>query len=586
MFEALRRHSNSLSLIVFIATLATAFGVGWGPGSQGCQQGSLRVTHVAKVFDATLVDADYNSQRALLGQALAYQGSPFGEVPGAEGMVRQGALDGLIERELLAHEATRLGMRVSENDVNEEFRQCRVYFSAGVAAENNLGVRSGPIQIRGGQCWGTGDDFDFRRFERAARTYFRRAVPDLRDAMQREMLADRMRQAVRASVQVSDEEMWREYQRTHDQMAVRYLRFSKGFYRLLARDDDADRVNTWATAHADEINRQWERRRDSLRGRPREIRVRHILVRYPDGATDAQKAEARAKAEAIRARVVAGEDFVRLARLYSEDPGSWREGGELSWRQPDGPQGYVPEFTRAATALQVGQTSPVTETSYGVHIIQLLGTREGDVSEADGKRELARTLYREAFAEEQARAAAQAALGRVRGGADIATVGREVKEAATREFYRGEVPAAQTLAGGVTLAPVERSELEVPELKDSETFARNGSVVSDVQDDAVLTSAAFALTDAAPLVAEPVHAGEDWFVMRYKDNSRSTATREEFQRQRQELMATTYASMLAARQREAVVQYVTRLRQEAEHTQAVRIGNSPRLQQGRTEEEE
>ncbi|MEZ4408805.1 MAG: hypothetical protein R3A52_20380 [Polyangiales bacterium] len=73
--------------------------------------------------------------------------------------------------------------------------------------------------------------------------------------------------------------------------------------------------------------------------------------------------------------------------------------------------------------------------------------------------------------------------------------------------------------------------------------------------------------------------------MRYKDNSRSTATREEFQRQRQELMATTYASMLAARQREAVVQYVTRLRQEAEHTQAVRIGNLW-LQQGRTEEEE
>lgn len=585
MFEALRRHSNSLSLIVFVATLATAFGVGWGPGSQGCQQGSLRVTSVATIYGVTLADADFNSQRALIAQALAYQGSPFGEMPGAEGMVRQGALDGLIERELLAHEATRLGMQITDENINQEFRQCRVYFTAGIGAENALGIRSGPIQIRGGQCWGTGNDFDYQRFERAARTYFRRVVPELRESTRREMLADRMRQSVRASVQVSDEEMWQEYRHTHDQMAVRYLRFSREFYRLLAHEDDAARVTAWAGAHTEEINRQWERRRDSLRGRPREIHVRHILVRYPDNATDAQKAQARAKAEAIRQRVVQGEDFVRLARLYSDDPGSWKEGGELSWRQPDGPQGYVEAFTRAALALQPGQTSPVTETTYGVHVIQLLGVRQGDVSEADGKRDLARTLYREAFAEEQSRTAAQAALARLRTGANLETVARELNATALRDFYRGELPTTQTLAGGVTLSPVTRDNLSAPALEDSETFARNGSVVSDNQDSA-LTSAAFELTDAAPFVTAPVQSGDDWFVMRFKPGSRSTATREEFQRQRQELMATTYASMLAARQRAAVVQYVTRLRQEADHSQSVKIGNSPRLQPARADEEE
>ena len=65
--------------------------------------------------------------------------------------------------------------------------------------------------------------------------------------------------------------------------------------------------------------------------------------------------------------------------------------------------------------------------------------------------------------------------------------------------------------------------------------------------------------------------------MRFKDGSRTVATREEFGRQRQELLSSVNASALAARQRDVLVQYVTRLRQEAEHDGQVRIGNSPRL---------
>lgn len=88
------------------------------------------------------------------------------------------------------------------------------------------------------------------------------------------------------------------------------------------RDDDAQAVSDWAAQHSEEINRMYERRRDTLRGLQRELRVRHILLSFPDGATDAQKAETRAKAAAVRARLVGGEDFVRLARLYSGDPGA------------------------------------------------------------------------------------------------------------------------------------------------------------------------------------------------------------------------------------------------------------------------
>lgn len=570
MLEGFRKHSNSFFLIVLIASVATIFGV--GPGSQSCSQGSLKVTYAAKVHGRTLSESDFVAAVGMVPRIMRASE----ENPAVAGAIRQGALDGLIERELLAHEAERLGMRVTEEMVNEEFRNCRFYASVGVGAEPVLGVQSGRVELPPSSCGGVGDRFDFPQFERVARRLFRRTVADLREAMVREMLAQRMRDSVRASVQLSDEDMWRDYQRSHDQMAVRFLRYNLNFYRNLVRDDDAAQVEAWAGQHTDEIQRQWERRRESLRGLRREFRSRHILVKYPEGATDAQKAEVRARAEAIRAQLVAGGDFVRLARLYSDDPGNWREGGMLPWTAVEG-SNFDAAFVRAATALQPNGVSPVTETPFGAHIIQLLAFREGDVPEAEAKRDIARTLFRETRGAELAREAARTTLERMRTATNLDEVGTQAHAAALREFFRGEVPGPVTLANNVTLAPVERTDLDAPTLQDSEVFARNGFVVNDVERAEMLTSVAFGLTQESPLVREPVQAGDDWFLMRFKDGSRTVATREEFGRQRQELLSSVNASALAARQRDVLVQYVTHLRQEAEHDGQVRIGNSPRL---------
>jgi parvulin-like peptidyl-prolyl isomerase len=570
MLEGFRRHSNSFFLIVLVASVAAIFGV--GPGSQSCSQGSLKVTYAAKVYDRTLSESDFVAAAGMVPRIMR----ATEENPAVAGAIRQGALDGLIERELLAHEAERLGMRVTDEMVNEEFRNCRFYASVGVGAEPVLGVQSGRVELPPSSCGGVGDRFDFTQFERVARRLFRRTVANLRESMVREMLAQRMRDSVRATVQLSDEDMWRDYQRTHDQMAVRFIRFNLNFYRALVRDDDPAQVAAWAGQHTDEIQRQWERRRESMRGLRREFRARHILVKFPEGATDAQKAEVRARAEAIRAQLVAGGDFVRLARLFSDDPGNWREGGMLPWTAVEG-SSFDAGFVRAATALSPNAISPVTETPFGAHIIQMLAFREGDVPEAEAKRDIARTLFRETRGAELSREAARAALESLRTATSLDEAGTQVRAAALREFFRGEVPAAVTLANNVSLAPVERADLGVPALQDSEVFARNGFVVNDVERAEMLTSVAFSLTQQSPLVREPVQAGEDWFVMRFKDGSRTVATREEFGRQRQELLSSVNASALAARQRDVLVQYVTRLRQEAEHDGQVRIGNSPRL---------
>ncbi len=273
---------------------------------------------------------------------------------------------------------------------------------------------------------------------------------------------------------------------------------------------------------------------------------------------------------------MAGGDFVRLARLYSDDPGSWREGGLDDVGRRRGQQ-LDAAVVRAATALQPNGVSPVTETPTGAHVMQLLGFREGDVPEAEAKRDIARTLFRETRGAELSREAARAALTRMRvGGEPRRVVHRRAHRRAARVLPGGGA-RRDGAAGNVSLAPIERTDLGAPGLQDSEVFARNGFVVNDAEHGELLTNTAFSLTQEHPFVREPVQAGEDWFVMRFKDGSRTVATREEFGRQRQELLSTAAASALAARQRDVLVQYVTRLRQEAEHEGQVRIGNSPRL---------
>jgi peptidyl-prolyl cis-trans isomerase SurA len=115
--------------------------------------------------------------------------------------------------------------------------------------------------------------------------------------------------------------------------------------------------------------------KDSLPYINAELELGRIMKR-PE-VTAEQKAASKAKAEELRERVRKGEGFRALAILYSEDPGSSKKGGELGFFK----RGMmVPEFDAIAFRLTEDSVSPVFETQFGFHFMQLMERRGEQVN--------------------------------------------------------------------------------------------------------------------------------------------------------------------------------------------------------------
>lgn len=111
-------------------------------------------------------------------------------------------------------------------------------------------------------------------------------------------------------------------------------------------------------------------KKDSLPDIPAEYEIGAIVL-HPQ-LTKTEKQRFFDKLDAIRLRVKSGEDFAFLAKTYSEDPGSAPEGGDLGFFDRST---MAKEFTAYAFKLKAGELSPVFETDFGFHILQVIERR-------------------------------------------------------------------------------------------------------------------------------------------------------------------------------------------------------------------
>ncbi len=122
----------------------------------------------------------------------------------------------------------------------------------------------------------------------------------------------------------------------------------------------------------DEARTIYQQTKDNI-GEKGLIRPAHILLFVRQKDTEEKKAEVKARIDSIYQALKGGADFAELAKKYSQDPGSARNGGLLPWIAPNQ---TLKEFEEKAYSLQDGEMSEPVLTAAGYHIIKMNGHKQ------------------------------------------------------------------------------------------------------------------------------------------------------------------------------------------------------------------
>ncbi|MFG0633252.1 SurA N-terminal domain-containing protein [Pseudomonas sp. xss_2] len=316
-------------------------------------------------------------------QLLQQLGKDFDPALLDEKMLREAALKGLIDRKLLLQGAEDAKFAFSE------------------AALDQVILQTPEFQVDG--------KFDANRFDQVIRQMGYGRM-QFRDMLAEEMLIGQLRTGLAgssfvtdkqvdafarlekqtrdfasltfkvnpAAVNVSDDEVKAHYEQhakefmTPDQVVIDYIELKKSAFF------DQVKVNE------DELKALYEKEIANL---SEQRHAAHILIDVNDKVSEAQ---AKARIEEIQQRLAKGEDFAKLAKEFSQDPGSATTGGDLGFA---GPGVYDPAFEDALYKLNQDQVSEPVRTEYGYHLIKLLGVEAPEVpSFASLKDKLTREL--------------------------------------------------------------------------------------------------------------------------------------------------------------------------------------------------
>jgi peptidyl-prolyl cis-trans isomerase SurA len=126
----------------------------------------------------------------------------------------------------------------------------------------------------------------------------------------------------------------------------------------------------------------------------KQTQARHILIQKNEIRSDKQAKELISK---VYKRIKAGEDFSKLAKEFSDDPGSRVSGGDLGWIN-DGDM--VPAFEKTMKTSKKGVTSKPFKSRFGWHVLEVIDYRNKDLGEEIQRKQARQLLYSRRFEEE------------------------------------------------------------------------------------------------------------------------------------------------------------------------------------------
>jgi peptidyl-prolyl cis-trans isomerase D len=314
-------------------------------------------------------------------------------------------LDNLITQHVMIDEARRLGLDVTPAEVEQKILENPVFRENGV--------------------------FIGRARYEAILSQNNFSVEDFESAMTNEILRDKLRSFVTASVNVTDKDVEEEYKRRNEKAKIDYFVIDAAKLDnkvTVSEKDERDyyeknkakytipekrkakyvffeslKLRAESKATDDELRQYYEQHKDEYT-LPERVKAQHILFKT-QGKTPEEIEKIKEKARGVLERAKKGEDFSGLAKQYSEDSTA-AAGGDLG---DFGRGQMVPEFEKAAFSMGVGAISDLVQTQFGIHIIKVNSKQERRERPLEEMKEAVRPIVETRKAEQRGSELAQQA---------------------------------------------------------------------------------------------------------------------------------------------------------------------------------
>ncbi len=395
-----------LGVVCFVFVFFGVEAVVSGPG----------VTAVATVGDTPIEALEV--QRAEFNLVAAYRNAykdQFTDQVRESLQLRKQALDGLIDRAVLAEQAQKLGIEIGDDELRDV-------------------IVGNPGFQRDGR-------FNKEAYMRSLR-YSQLTPAEYEASRRRDLAIQRLQQVIEDGVTVSEEAVRDSVMAEMETRTFTFVKLPTVEFEDHVDVDDEDALEAvyeenkakYATPETvraamlvfapdvyaaevevsdDDVTSFYSENKVTRFTQPHEVSARHILIKLDAGASEEDKAAAREKMAGVQKRLADGEDFAAVATEVSEDTGTAPKGGDLGFF---GKGRMVPPFEEAAFALEVGEASDVVESPFGFHVIRVEEVREERVKPVDEAREEIVEELQEARGGEKAKQAAEAAHASIAGG--------------------------------------------------------------------------------------------------------------------------------------------------------------------------
>jgi len=473
-------------------------------------------------------------------------------------------LDGLVERELLVAEAKKLGLRVSEDALEEDLMAGRVRaslpadgmaefaFMLGLCPPSHAGyacASGADYPVRQLQVHRTeGEPFDYKLYERQVRMMTNRGPKEFKEMQERELLAARMRDIVRSRVRIPDPEAYALFERERVKAVVRSVNLKRDWFAKFAVDYDDTAVDKWSLANQTQIDGDWATKKADFTAGCSV--AREIFVELPSNAADDEKQPFKLKAEQARERVAKGESFDAVARQVSQGATAML-GGELGCIGATYGIG-ADELKKALESLKPGDLSAVIDSPRGYHVLKVSAKLAADKLEHEGRRFVARRLYARFAADEALAKFAEQLITRAKAGEKL----EDATRALAVEFSAKHAPKADAgkkdNADTPALLAADRPRFDV-----SAPFNASGNPLPDVESSEPLAAKAFELKQADEVYGKPLATATGALILQLKE--RSSASHEDFVKDK----AKVVEALLESKSSEALARYVLDLRRAA-----------------------